>query len=258
MISINLHNRFIFITGGLGAIAESILRRLLEAGATLVITDLLPVDEAERRLEGYNLPSRNWRYLRCDVTDLTSIATAVGESFTLHPELDCFVGLAGGCALHPFASTSPTEYRRIFDYNYYGHVDVARSITQHWTERSIAGHAVFTTSLVGSLPWVDLSAYAPAKAAIEMFAKCLALEFATQGIRFNCIAPGHVATGSSLKVYDEDQGYRSLVDRAIPLKRLIRPESIADAFLWLISSLAQDVNGQIIKVDCGASIPKVG
>jgi NAD(P)-dependent dehydrogenase (short-subunit alcohol dehydrogenase family) len=258
MVGIDLEGKYILTTGGLGAIAESVSRRLIEAGATLLITDVVPQREAEARLASWGRPSDQYFYSPMDVTSENAVASTIHGLAERFPAMDCVVSLAGGCALHPFATTTSEEYGRIFDYNYMSHVRIARTVTRLWAENKTAGHFIFTSSLVGSLPWVDLTAYAPAKAALEMLAKCLALEFANQGMRFNCVAPGHVATGSSLKVYDEDAEYRRLVDSAIPLKRLIRPESIADAFLWLSSSLAQDVNGQIIKVDCGASIPKVG
>jgi NAD(P)-dependent dehydrogenase (short-subunit alcohol dehydrogenase family) len=258
VVGIDLRGKFILTTGGLGSIAEFVTRRLLEAGAILLITDILPQDEAEAKLRMWALPSDSWHYFPMDVTDGSSVALRTRIILDRFPATDCVIALSGGCALHPFSTTATQEDDRIFDYNFHGHVRVARSITDIWTRLQTKGQIIFTSSLVGSLPWVDLPAYAPAKAALEMLAKCLALEFAGQGIRFNCIAPGHVATGSSLKVYEQDEQYRRLVDRAIPLQRLVRPESIADAYLWLSSSLAQDVNGQVIKVDCGASIPKVG
>ena len=164
------------------------------------------------------------------------MSTGVGEILGQYPETDCVVALAGGCALHPFSRTSALEYGRIFDYNYHGHVRVARAVTEIWSRLKIKGHILFTSSLVGSLPWADLSAYAPAKAALEMLTKCLALEFAGQGLRFNCVAPGHVATGSSLKVYEEDDAYRSLVDRAIPLQRLVRPEAAGLRFGYMFAA----------------------
>ena len=91
-----------------------------------------------------------------------------------------------------------------------------------------------------------------------MFAKTLALENAERGIRFNLIAPGHVAAGSCLKVYETDEAYRKMANSVIPLKRLVRPEALADTYVWLCSSMASEINGQVIKVDLGASIPKVG
>jgi NAD(P)-dependent dehydrogenase (short-subunit alcohol dehydrogenase family) len=72
------------------------------------------------------------------------------------------------------------------------------------------------------------------------------------------VAPGHVPAGSALKIHREDESYRKMVDRVVPLNRLVRPEAIADDFLWFCSSPAEDVNGQVIKVDLGMNIPKVG
>lgn len=258
MLNIDLSNRSILITGGLGAIARSVVERLAQAGAHLIITDIISEDAAKNQLVEYGMPADQWIYLRCDVTDSNVVGPVFKSIFDSELRPDSMIGLAGGCELHPFATTPIESYRTIFNYNYFGQVLPTKEITDLWAQFGIRGHVILTSSLVGSLPWSDLSAYASAKAAIEQFSKCLALEFAPLGIRFNCVAPGHVATGSSRKVYDTDPNYRALVDRVIPLRRLVRPQAIADAFTWLCSPMADDVNGQIVHVDCGASIPKVG
>jgi NAD(P)-dependent dehydrogenase (short-subunit alcohol dehydrogenase family) len=258
MLNIDLSNRSIVMTGGLGAIAQSAIERLLQGGASLWITDIMPHEQAIEQLQSYNLPTKLWTYLECDVTDEKAVSATFRSIFDAGGHIDCLISLAGGCALHAFSTMSIAEYRNIFDYNYFGHVLPIKAMTTLWREYDLAGHALLTSSLVGQLPWVGLSAYAPAKAAIEHLAKCLALEYAPHRIRFNCVAPGHVAAGSSLRVYEEDATYRALVDKAIPLQRLVRPQAIADAFVWLCSSMGDDLNGQIIHVDCGASIPKVG
>jgi NAD(P)-dependent dehydrogenase (short-subunit alcohol dehydrogenase family) len=258
MIEINLKGRAILITGALGAIAEAVGERLSEAGAFLVLTDVLAEDVARERVNGWKLAAGSWHYSLMDVTDPQKVSAAIKDIFGKFPHTDAAIGLAGGCPMHPFASTSLEEFERIFRYNFMGQTYFTRSVLSEWEKRNTAGQIVYTSSLVGSLPWPDLSAYTSAKAAVEMFAKCLALEYSERHIRFNVVAPGHVATGSQLKIYNEDEPYRAMVNRVIPLKRMVRPEAIADAFLWLCSALADDVNGQVIKVDLGASIPKVG
>ncbi len=258
MIAVDLSGKSILITGALGAIAEFLNRRLIEAGATLILTDIVAPDEAIARLEGWHLPRSQWRYVPMDVTRPEDVGASVQSSFEASPGLDIAVGHAGGCALHPFAKTPREEYDRILDFDFRGQVHFARAVLREWLSPDIPGHLIFNSSLVGNLPWPELTAYAPVKAALEMFAKCLALEFAGQGMRFNCLAPGHVAAGSSQEVYATDETFRAMVNRAIPLVRRVRPESIADALLWLCSILAQDVDGQVIRVDCGAGIPNVG
>jgi NAD(P)-dependent dehydrogenase (short-subunit alcohol dehydrogenase family) len=258
MIEIDLKGRAILITGALGAIAEAVAKRLSEAGAFLVLTDILPEGEAQERVTKWNLAAGSWHYALMDVTDPQNVSVAIQSIFETFPHTDAAIGLAGGCPMHPFGSTPQEEFDRIHRYNFLGQTYFTRSVLNEWVRRHTSGQIIYTSSLVGSLPWPDLSAYTSAKAAVEMFAKCLALEYSEHHIRFNVVAPGHVATGSQLKIYNEDEPYRTMVNRVIPLKRMVRPEAIANAFLWLCSPLGDDINGQVIKVDLGASIPKVG
>lgn len=257
MTTIDLTGRNILITGACGAIAQYIVQRLSSAGATLLLTDVLDRAKAEDIFSGWKLASRVL-YRTMDVTNHSQVESVVDQLSSETGGIETFLGHAGGCAMHPFAKTDPTEYDRIFQLNYFGQVNIARALLRCWTASRVAGHGIFTSSLVGSLPWINLSAYCPAKAALQMLARCLALEYAEHGIRFNVIAPGHVAAGSSLNVYETDPEYRRMVDKVIPLGRLVRPEAIADVLLWLCSPLADDVNGQVIGVDLGAAIPKVG
>ncbi len=112
---------------------------------------------------------------------------------------------------------------------------------------------VFTSSYVARMPHTQIPAYASAKAALENFARCMALEYAETGIRVNAVSPGNVAAGSSLKVFEEDPAYREFVLR-VSLGRRNSPESIADAFVFLCSQLANEINGQILSPDYGAGI----
>lgn len=258
MIQISLSDKTILVTGALGGIAAAVNQKLLQAGATLILTDIMEKTEAEDHIAKMHYPNHRWYYKKMDVTDATNVNEVITYLFNQHPEINILIGLAGGCGMHPFKSTSVDEFNQIFTLNYFGQLNPTRKVLKEWQERSIQGHIIYTSSLVASLPWVDLSAYISAKAGVESLSKCLALEYASMGIRFNCIAPGHVAAGSSLKVYETDPIYHDMTNHVIPLGRLVRPESIADAFVFLCSEMAKDMDGQVIKVDCGASIPKVG
>ena len=104
-----------------------------------------------------------------------------------------------------------------------------------------------------------ISAYTASKAALEMFAKNIALEYSPDRIRVNCISPGNVAVGSSKLVYESDPVYRGFwVDRVSPLGARNTPQSIANAFLYLCSSLGDEVDGHVLQVDQGVGLPKLG
>jgi NAD(P)-dependent dehydrogenase (short-subunit alcohol dehydrogenase family) len=253
MISIDLSGKAILITGALGAIAEHMVKRLVASGATLVLTDIKDDNQARRTLNDWQIPSSSYRYFAADITDSSQVNRVVNRAFEEFQSMNTVIGHAGGCGLHPFATTSEADYERIFRFNYFAQTYLARAVLAQWTERHIAGHLIFTSSYVARMPHTQIPAYSSAKAALENFARSLALEYALTGIRVNVISPGNVAAGSSLKVFDEDPAYREFVLR-VSLGRRNSPESIADAFVFLCSPLAAEINGQILSPDYGAGI----
>jgi NAD(P)-dependent dehydrogenase (short-subunit alcohol dehydrogenase family) len=258
MPTIDLSSQTILITGGLGAIAEHVVRRLHETGAHLVVTDAVPEPEAVEKLQSWGLKRPSFDYCQMDVTDSDAVERTVNQMMDKYPNLDTVLGHAGGCALHPFLETSEAEFERIFRFNYLAQVYLARVVLKRWTAAKTAGHLVFTSSYVAAVPHTRIPAYATAKAALDHLVKCLALEMGPAKIRVNAISPGNVAAGSSLKVYDEDREYREFVDRVSPLGKRNSPEGVADVFVMLCSPLSREINGQVISVDMGVSIPKIG
>ncbi|HKW66656.1 MAG TPA: SDR family oxidoreductase [Terriglobales bacterium] len=253
MISMDFSGKTIFITGALGAIAEHMVRRLSEAGAKLVLTDIKNPEQAKQTLDQWQISPSSYVYFPADITRSAEVEAVVNASFREFPQMDTVLGHAGGCGLHPFASTSEADFERIFRFNYFGQTYLARSVLGQWMQRKIAGHLIFTSSYVARMPHTQISSYASAKAALENFARSLAMEYAHTGIRVNVVSPGNVACGSSLKVFEEDAAYREFVLR-VSLGRRNSPESIADAFVFLCSPLANEINGQVLSPDYGAGI----
>ena len=253
MITIDLSGKTILLTGAMGAIAEHMVRKLVTAGATLVLLDLKPAEQALQNLREWKIPSESYVYHSIDITDSASLSRVVDGSFKRFPYLDTVLGHAGGCGLHPFGTTSETEFERIFRFNFFAQTYLARAVFAQWVARKIPGHLIFTSSYVARVPHTLIPSYASAKAALENFARCMALEFASAGIRVNVVSPGNVAAGSSLKVFEEDPAYREFVLR-VSLGKRNSPESIADALLFLCSPLAAEINGQILSADYGGGI----
>jgi NAD(P)-dependent dehydrogenase (short-subunit alcohol dehydrogenase family) len=219
----------------------------------LVLTDIKTEEQSHRTLNDWQIPPSSYVYFAADVADSNQVDRVVKAAFDKFPAMDTVIGHAGGCGLHPFASTSEADYERIFRFNYFAQTYLARSVLARWMQNKIAGHLIFTSSYVARMPHTQISSYASAKAALENFACSLALEYALTGIRVNVVSPGNVAAGSSLKVFDEDPAYREFVLR-VSLGRRNSPESIADAFVFLCSPLAAEINGQVLSPDYGAGI----
>ena len=253
MVTIDLTGKAVLITGALGAIAEHMVKRLTAAGATLVLTDIKPETDAKHTLEEWKILSSAYVYRAADITESKQVEDVVDAAFRKHPSLDIVLGHAGGCGLHPFATTPEADYERIFRFNFFAQTYLARAVLARWMQRKTAGHLIFTSSYVARMPHTLISSYAAAKAALENFARSLAMEYALTGIRVNVVSPGNVAAGSSLKVFEEEPSYREFVLR-VSLGRRNSPESIADAFLFLCSPLAAEINGQVLSPDYGAGV----
>lgn len=247
MITIDLKGQPILITGALGGIAEFVVKRLEEAGATMIVTDRVPPDKACRA-----------PYYQMDVTNAAEVARVVPAIFEEYPQLSIALGHAGGTGIHPFLDTPVEKFVELVQFNFLGQVHFAHAVVSQWVKRQTKGHLIFTSTFVSRIPMAGISAYTSAKAALEMFAKNLALEVAGHGIRVNCIAPGNVAAGASKKIYDSDPVYRAWVDRVSPLGSRNSPQAIADAFLYLCSPLGRELDGHVLQVDMGVGLPKLG
>ena len=97
MIGIDLSGKAILITGALGAIAEHMVRRLHEAGATLLLTDIKAEQEAKRMLDEWRIPTSSYVYFTADITDSVQVSGLVNRAFEQFPTMDTVIGHAGGC-----------------------------------------------------------------------------------------------------------------------------------------------------------------
>jgi NAD(P)-dependent dehydrogenase (short-subunit alcohol dehydrogenase family) len=244
-VKIDLSDKTILMTGALGGIAESIVKTLTAAGATLIATDKQPTAALQP-------------YFSLDVTDPAAVDRVVAAAFARYPNINIALGHAGGTGVFPFETCERERFDQIVAFNFLGQTYFARAVLREWRQRNIAGHLIFTSSFVSKIPMAGISAYVASKAALEMFAKNLALEYAPHKIRVNCVAPGNVAVGSSKKIYDTDPVYRAWVDRVSPLGARNSPEGIAHAFLYLCSPLADELDGHVLQVDMGVGLPKLG
>jgi NAD(P)-dependent dehydrogenase (short-subunit alcohol dehydrogenase family) len=258
MIALDLSDKTILLTGALGGIGrEGIVPRLLEAGARLILTDIMPVEEAQAQLDEWGDHRDRFEYRVMPFTDPDATDAVVREVFEAHPELNVVLANAGGCVLHPFAETSREYFDEVIHLNLTAQTYLARAVLGGWMERGTQGHLVFTTTWVSRIPWKNISAYCAAKGGLESFSKCLALEYGETGIRINCLAPGNVAAGASKAIYETDEEYRRTVDRISPLGKRNSPTAIGDGFVFLCSHLADEMHGQVLYMDAGVSLPKL-
>ncbi len=248
---LNLTGKTILITGGCGAIGQVVVRTLAEHGAAVAVNDILPEDDARRKLAGMG-PTVT--YFPADVTQSDAVETVfdqVERALGLPDIVCCHAGMV---AAHPVARYPLHEFDALLALNVRSAFIVAQAAARRWIERRASGHLIFTTSWVQDVPWPEITPYSISKAGLRAMMRGMARELAPQGIRANAIAPGIVAVGLAKRQWDTDPNYRTRAEKAIPLGYMQPPETVAHTFLFLCSDMSSYMTGSVLLVDGGCSL----
>ena len=154
----------------------------------------------------------------------------------------------GGAA--PFLETTDEEFQKMQSATLGGVFYGCRSAIRSMLE-SGGGAIVNISSGAGLAAEPVLSAYGAAKAGVASLTRSAAVEYAASGIRANCIAPGPIDTPGMSDWADAFPGGRGAFESQVPQQRLGRPEEIAAAVVFLLSSRASYINGVVLEVDGG-------
>lgn len=238
------------VTGGASGIGRATAQKLADAGAQVLIGDLnITAGEAvaaEIRAGGGQADA-----LRLDVTDLDSIASFRAEVDRRSPRVDIVVNVAGWGKIQPFLENSPDFWRKVIDLNLMGPVAVTHAFLGGMIERQQAGKIVTVSSDAGRVGSLGETVYSGAKGGAIAFSKSLAREVARHNITVNCVCPGPTATPLLAAVPEKHQ---EAFVRATPMRRLARPEEIADAVLFFATEQSSFVTGQVLSVSGGLTM----
>ena len=247
----------VFISGGCGDIGRAVATRFLEAGARVVLGDLLP--ERAGRAAAKLLSATAAHYVRCDVTSAKSVTRAMQHSVAFLGQIDVAISNAGTVNNEPFLKVTARGWHRTLDVNLTGSFLVAQAAARMMMKNSRRGRArrgviLFTGSWVQEMPWPHGASYCASKGGQLMLMKIIAQELAPHGITANIVAPGIVYAGLTKAIYDRDRRFASLVDKTVPLLRMCSAEEVAGSFLHLASDDAAYITGTSMVIDGGATL----
>ena len=236
--------RRILVTGGGSGIGLALARRFSTDGH-----DVTVAGRTEATLAATGLP-----YIRMDVTDEASVHDGVDSA----GPFDVVIANAGAAATAPALKTSLDDWNRMIAVNLTSVYLCARAAAPAMVERGWGRFiAIASTAAVKGYPYAG--AYAAAKHGVLGWIKTLALELAPAGVTANAICPGYTDTPLIEGAVDAivQKTGRAPADaaktftQANPLGRLVKPEEVAAAALWLASEAGGSVNGQVIVIDGG-------
>jgi 3-oxoacyl-[acyl-carrier protein] reductase len=247
-----LAGRVALVTGAASGIGRGTAERLVAEGAAVALLDrdAEPLAETERALAGAGGTVRAYR---CDVARAEAVAAAVEGAARDLGGLGGVVTAAGifdPGDMVPVADADPDVFARVLGVNLTGTFLVVRAALPHLLR---AGGAVVTVASTAGLRGHGFgAAYTASKGGVVAFTRLLALQYAAQGVRANCVCPGFVATGMNREAL-RDPKFMQGVQKSVPLGRIGEPAELGSVICHLLSDDASYTTGQIITVDGGAT-----
>jgi NAD(P)-dependent dehydrogenase (short-subunit alcohol dehydrogenase family) len=250
MSGFDLHGAVALVTGAGGYIGGAICTALSRQGATVVGADLRPAGGMQT----------------VDVTDAASWQALIGDVRATHGRLDILVNNAGIAPMEPIATINPDTWRRTMAINVEGvmlGLQAATPLLRETGTRRRGGASVINiASAVSNRPTAFSAGYCTSKAALAMLTKVAAIEFSMLGypIRVNSVHPGAVRspmvdnilqTFSGLSGGLPTEQIRQAIVDGCPMKRLVEPDEVAEAVVYLACEEARFVHGTEQYVDGG-------
>ena len=242
--------RVALVTGGAGGLGTAICHALAATGQRVVVGDLARSD-AERvasEIDGVGVA--------LDVTRPASVEAAVARAREAAGPIDVCVNCAGWDEFRPFLETDEALLAKLLEINLAGPIRVSRTVLGSMAERRW-GRLVNIASDAGRVGSSLEAVYAGAKGGLIAFTKTIAREFARSGVTANAVCPGPTDTPLlSQLVAKSGDGKRVIeaMTRAIPMRRLGRPEDVAPAVAFLASEEAGFITGQTLSVSGGLTM----
>src|SRR5579863_627360 len=248
-----LKDKIAVVTGASSEIGSEISKRFVEEGAKVVL-----IGRNREKLEKVRLSIKNNAAntvsIQCDITNKSQVIQAIDQINAHYGKIDILVNNAGTIndPIH-FHEMKESEWMSLVNTNLFGTFMITKSALVKMLENK-KGVIINIGSISSerAIPKVHLTVYCTTKAAINMFTKGIAIEYARKNIRCNCINPGIINAGM-IKPYLDYPEARKILDERQPLNRIGEPIDVANAAVYLASDEASWISGVILNIDGGKS-----
>jgi NAD(P)-dependent dehydrogenase (short-subunit alcohol dehydrogenase family) len=247
-----LKDKVIFITGGTSGIGLATAIEAAKQGASVAIADLKE-EEGKKAIETLSkINGGNYVFIRCDVSKAEDCKNAIDIAVKHFGKLDAAcnnAGIGGAAALT--GDYTEEDWHKLMGVNLHGVFYCMKYELQQMMKQQ-HGSIINMSSILGHVGFATACAYTAAKHGLIGLTQTAAMEYGTAGIRVNAVCPGFIET-PMLKDAGllDNQEMLNMIKSLHPMKRLGKPEEIAQAVCWLASDAASFVTGTSLLVDGG-------
>jgi NAD(P)-dependent dehydrogenase (short-subunit alcohol dehydrogenase family) len=247
-----LTGRTAIVTGAGQGIGEAIALTLAARGADVMVMGRTR-EPLESTVAAISEDNGSAFAVTGDISSPEDVDRAVAEAMSRWGHIDILVNNAAVFDEPPFFELSHKVFQRTFDINVTGTFLMSQAVARHMAEAG-KGSIIHISSIDSLGADGPFTAYTATKAAVVSMARTMTMELAPLGIRVNCVAPGFVNTDMTHKTSTPNVMEHMLHDFArVPMRRLVEPEEIGTAVVFLASDDASAVTGTNIVVDCGVT-----
>ncbi|MGE7662880.1 SDR family NAD(P)-dependent oxidoreductase [Peribacillus sp. NPDC097197] len=243
-------NKVAIITGAGSGLGQATAVRMAEEGVNIVVVDVNEKggNETVEMVKKLGVDSF---FIKTDVSKAEEVKNYVDQTVEKYGQIDYFFNNAGisGSGKY-FLDTDVEEIEKIVQINLMGALYGVRYVAEVMLKNG-SGSIVNTASSAGVIGQDSVVTYSATKHAIAGLTKSMVAEYAKEGLRVNAIAPGPTETPMVKAFYEANPAMKENATKGIPQKRLGTPEEVAELVTFLLTSKAEYINGEVIRIDGG-------
>ncbi|NJN94115.1 MAG: SDR family oxidoreductase [Anaerolineales bacterium] len=246
-----LEDKVAIITGAGSGIGEVTAHLFAREGAAVMVADI-NIEAAQKVAEAIQSEGGRAASVRADVTSEESAAAMTQATLTSFGRVDILFNNAGNEGFGSVVNTELDMWERIFAVHVRGAFLCSKYAISAMIEGGQGGAVINVSSVAGLVGIPNMAAYCAAKGAIVNLTRAMAVDFAAQKIRVNCIAPGTTMTplGQRLIANDTPERLAQRLSR-YPMGRFGQPDEIARSVLFLASDDSSYATGMCLTIDGG-------
>ena len=245
----DLTGKTALVTGGTHGLGMAIATGLAEAGATLIVNDIM-TDKLETAKKEFAENGINVHTYVLNVTDEEAVNRTIPIIEKEVGPIDILVNNAGIIKRIPILKMKADDFRQVLDVDLTGPFIMSKAVAKGMVKRG-HGKIINMCSMMSELGRNTVSAYAAAKGGLKMLTRSMATEWAKYNIQTNGIGPGYFATTQTAPIRVDGHPFNDFIINRTPAGRWGNPEDLAGTAIFLASKASDFVNGQVVYVDGG-------